>query len=360
MKYSTAETTIDLRAIKSNYLFIKKFCSKAEIAASVKASSYGLGGENKIVKLLRNLKCKNFFVANLKEALTIRKKFKDITIYILNGLNKGEETIFLKNNLTPVLNTYEQFLKWTSFLKKKNNVKIVIHIDTGMNRLGFQNYDVKRLIKNKKKLDSYKDILLMSHLACSDDKKDNYNKVQKKKFDTIIKNFPGYKYSLSASGGIFLGKNYHYDMVRPGIALYGGRQNFHKKIKHVVSLKAPIIQISKIPKNSYFGYSKLYKSSKKIISATISLGYADGIGIRLTNRGRAIFKGKTLPMIGRISMDLIILDITKVKNQIKTGDFVDIYNNNLTIDDFAKLSDTIPYRVITSTSQRYRKFYIRS
>ena len=358
MKFSTAKIQINLRSIKNNYLFLKQYCKKSEVAAMVKASSYGLGGKNKIVHLLRSLKCNNFFVANLNEAITIRKKFNDINIYVLNGLNKNEENIFFKNNIIPVLNTYDQLCIWIKYLKKNYNKKLVIHVDTGMNRLGFQDYDVKKLIKNKKILSKFKNILFMSHLACSEDKKNQYNKIQKQKFDALKKEFPNYKYSLAASGGIFLGKEYHYDMVRPGIALYGGKLQFHKKLKHVVSLKAPIIQISEVPKNSYFGYSNLYKAKKNMTSATICVGYADGIGIRLTNKGFAMFGSEKLPMIGRISMDLIILDITKIKKKIKVGDFVDIFNNDLTIDKFAKISDTIPYRIITSTSQRFEKIYL--
>ena len=358
MKYSTAEIQINLKAIKNNYLFLKQYCKKSEVAAMVKASSYGLGGKNKIVQMLRSLKCNNFFVANLNEAIIIRNKFKDINIYVLNGLNKNEENIFFKNNIIPVLNTYDQLITWIKFLKKNISQKLVIHIDTGMNRLGFQNYDVQKLIENKTILSRFKKILFMSHLACSDEKKNKYNKMQKQKFDALKKEFPDHNYSLAASGGIFLGKEYHYDMVRPGIALYGGKLGFHKKLKHVVSLKAPIIQISNVPKNSYFGYSNLFKAKKNITSATISIGYADGIGIRLTNKGYVMFRGIKLPMIGRISMDLIILNITKIRKKIKVGDFVEVFNSDLTIDKFAKISDTIPYRIITSTSQRFKKTYI--
>ncbi len=136
MKFSTAKIQINLKSIKNNYLFLKQYCKKSEVAAMVKASSYGLGGKNKIVHLLRSLKCNNFFVANLNEAITIRKKFNDINIYVLNGLNKNEENIFFKNNIIPVLNTYDQLCIWIKYLKKNYNKKLVIHVDTGMNRLG--------------------------------------------------------------------------------------------------------------------------------------------------------------------------------------------------------------------------------
>jgi alanine racemase len=150
MNYSSGQVSINLKSIKNNYLFLKKFCKPAEVSATVKASSYGLGGENKIVEVLAKLKCKKFFVANISEALKIRKKFKLIDIFVLNGLGINEEKIFFKNNLIPVLNTYLQFEKWTYCLKKNYHKKLMIHIDTGMNRLGFQKKDIEQLKKKKK------------------------------------------------------------------------------------------------------------------------------------------------------------------------------------------------------------------
>ena len=136
----------------------------------------------------------------------------------------NEAKIFSTNNLIPVLNNYAQLKKWAGHLKSKKNIKLMIHIDTGMNRLGFQKNDIIELKKNRKILESFKDVTFMSHLACADEKKNPFNAEQKNKFDTFKKDFPNYKYSLAASGGIFLGKKYHYDMVRPGISLYGGKR----------------------------------------------------------------------------------------------------------------------------------------
>ena len=270
----------------------------------------------------------------------------------------NEAKIFSTNNLIPVLNNYAQLKKWAGHLKSKKNIKLMIHIDTGMNRLGFQKNDIIELKKNRKILESFKDVTFMSHLACADEKKNPFNAEQKNKFDTFKKDFPNYKYSLAASGGIFLGKKYHYDMVRPGISLYGGKRTFHEKIKHAVSLKTPIIQINQIKKGQSIGYSRTFYAKKETTTATIPIGYADGLNIRLSNKGFFHFKGKKIPIIGRVSMDLIILDITKFRTKIKVGDMIDIYNSNYTIDDFAKQTKTIPYRIITCMSQRYDKKYI--
>lgn len=358
MNYSTGQVSIDLKAIKNNYLFLKKFCSTSEVAATVKASSYGLGGENKIVETLLKNKCKNFFVANIVEALKIRKKFKSINLFVLNGLHKNEEQTFLDNNIVPVLNNFHQFKNWTNFIKNNFNKQLILHIDTGMNRLGFQKKDLEKLKKNKNLLYKFKKVLFMSHLACADDSNNPFNLEQKNRFDVVKKEFPGFKYSLAASGGIFLGKQYHYDMVRPGISLYGGKRTFHKKIKHAVSLKAPIIQINEIKKGESVGYSRTYYAKKNLTAATISVGYADGMNIRLSNTGYFHYNKKRVPIIGRVSMDLIILDVSRFKNRIQIGDYIDIYNKYYTIDDFAKQTGTIPYRIITCMSSRYDKKYI--
>ena len=260
MKYSTPSLDINLSAVKHNYNTIKKYCGSAEICGTVKASSYGLGGHNKIVNKLIKSGCNRFFVANINEGIFIRKKFKSIIINVLNGLNKDEERIFRKYNLIPVINSVTQLKKWLKFNKNKN--KLIVHFDTGMCRLGIQEDKINEVIKLKYKLDEYKEVIIMSHLACSGDKRDKYNEIQRLRFEKIKKKLPGYKYSLAASGGIFLGKKYHYDLVRPGINLYGGNKNFNKKIMHVVSLRSPVIQINHLKKGETAGYSRTFKAKK--------------------------------------------------------------------------------------------------
>jgi len=357
MKYSTPSLDIDLNAVKHNYITIKKICKKSEVCGTVKASSYGLGGRNKIVEKLMKSGCKRFFVANINEGIFIRKKFKKIIINILNGVNLNEEKILYKYNLNPVINSISQLQSWLKFIKNKKKERMVIHFDTGMCRLGIQEKDIQKVIKLKNHLDQFKEVIIMSHLACASNKKDPFNEIQRKRFEKIKKQLPGFKYSLAASGGIYLGQKYHYDLVRPGINLYGGSRSFNKSIKHVVSLKSPIIQINNLKKGETAGYSRTFKAKKNMITATIPMGYADGIGIRLSNKGFVHFKGYKIPMLGRISMDLIILDITKLKNKIKIGNFVNVYDDKFTIDDFADLTGTIPYRIITCISKRYLRNY---
>ena len=359
MQYSHSKLIINLNNIKNNLNIIKKF-SKTTICPVIKANAYGLG-DVQIAKFLKKNKCKDFWVANISEALKITKKISNINIYVANGLNKNEEQIFFKNKFIPILNTYEQFRKWTNFLNKKKIFnKLAIQVDTGMCRSGMQDEEILKIYNERSIMKKFKEVIIYTHLASADEKKSKYNIDQKNKF-LIIKSmfqFQNCKFSLAASGGIFLGKDYHFDMVRPGISLYGGKLFFNKKLKNVVSLISPVIQINSLKKGETAGYNQTYKAKKNIVTATIPLGYADGVKIKISNIGHVFYKNIKLSMIGRISMDLMIIDITKVKNKIKIGDYLEVFGNNISLDDFARISDTSPYDIITSISDRCEKVYV--
>ena len=263
MQYSHSKLTINLNNIKNNLNIIKKF-SKTTICPVIKANAYGLG-DVQIANFLIKNKCKDFWVANISEAIKIKKYISNTNIYVANGLNKNEEEIFFKNKLIPVLNTYEQFKKWTNFLKKKKFLnKLVIQVDTGMCRSGMQNEEILKIYNEQSVIKKFKEVIILTHLASADEKKSKYNIIQKNRFLKIksMFNFPNCKFSLAASGGIFLGKQYHFDMVRPGIALYGGKLFFNKGLKNVVSLTSPVIQINHLRKGETAGYNQSYKAKK--------------------------------------------------------------------------------------------------
>ena len=359
MQYSHSKLIINLRNVRNNLNIIKKLTKKT-ICATVKANAYGLG-DVEIVKFLVKNNCKDFWVANVSEALKINKTISNINIYVANGLNKNEEQIFYKNRFIPILNTYEQFKKWTNYLiNKKLPNKLVIQVDTGMCRSGMQHEDILKIYNKKSTIRKFKEVIIITHLASADEKTSQYNIVQKKRFLKIqsMFNFPNCKFSLAASGGIFLGKDYHFDMVRPGIALYGGKLFFNKQLRNVVSLVSPIIQINHLKKGETAGYNQSYKAKRNIVTATIPLGYADGVKIKISNIGYVFYKNIRLPMIGRISMDLMIIDITKVKNKIKIGDHLEVFGKNLNLDGFARVSETSPYDIITSVSERCERVYL--
>ena len=359
MQYSHSKLIINLKNIKNNLNIIKRF-SKNTICPVIKANAYGLG-DVEIAKFLIKNKCKDFWVANISEALKINMNIANINIYVANGLNKNEEKIFFQNKFIPVLNTYEQFQKWTNYLiQKKLPNKLVIQVDTGMCRSGMQHEDILKIYNERSIIKKFKEVIILTHLASADEKNSQYNVVQKNRFLKIqsMFNYPNCKFSLAASGGIFLGKDYHFDMVRPGIALYGGKLFFNKQLKNVVSLVSPIIQINRLKKGETAGYNQSYKAKRNIVTATIPLGYADGVKIKISNIGYVFYKDIKLPMIGRISMDLMIVDVTKVKNRIKIGDYLEVFGKNLNLDGFARVSQTSPYDIITSVSERCERVYL--
>ena len=339
----------------------KKVSKNCIVAATVKADAYGLGIKA-VAKSLIKSKCKIFFVATLTEAVELRNINNKISIYVLNGLN-NDVAIFHKHNIIPVINNLEQLKKAELFsAQKKLRLKIALHFDTGMSRLGLDEEETKILLKNKNLLIKNTRInLVMSHLACADNTKSLKNAIQLKRFETISKYFPNTKLSLSNSAGILLGKKFHFDLVRPGISLYGGNcsQEKHNTYKNVISLKARIIQIRIIKKGDAIGYGSTYKAKKRMIIGTIPIGYADGFNRLFSNRAELYYKNRKVKIVGRISMDLITVDLTKFKkNKISRNDYIELINSKNSIDYLSKLIKTIPYEMLTNLGNRYQRRYI--
>ena len=238
-----------------------------------------------------------------------------------------------------------------------SKINFGIHIDTGINRLGIDYKNIPKYIFDNKNI-----CLVMSHLASADEIKNQYNQIQRDRFKNIIKKFKSKSiiYSLANSGGSVLSKSFLFDMIRPGIGLYGGNNNnklLSKKITPVIKLSGKIIQIKTINKNQYIGYNQTFMTNKKTKIAIIGIGYADGIPRSLSNRGIIYYKNNKFKIIGRISMDSFTIDITKSKNNLKVGMFVDIINHTYGIEDFAKQCKTISNEVITNIGIRAKKIY---
>ena len=362
-KDDNATLEIDLNALTKNYLKIKKNLKKnTECAATVKANAYGLG-DNRIVKTLIKIGCKTFFVAHLSESVQLRKYSKKIKIYCYHGINKKNYKEFINFNISPVINSLDQLLE-VNKLKKLNkfNLGIAIHFDTGMSRLGLDEHETNWLISNKDSISSLKIDLVMSHLACADDIKSSMNLKQLKRFYIIQRNFKDSKASIANSAGIFISKKYHFDLVRPGIALFGGNPFINSKIKfqNVINLKAKIIQIRHIKKNDTVGYGASYKAKKSMYIGTIAIGYADGFVRKFSNNMEVYYKNKPLKVIGRLSMDLMTIDLSSIINSIKSEKnvYVEIINNSNNINKLSKKIDTISYEILTSLGNRYKRKYI--
>ena len=335
-----------------NYNFYKKRKKNLIVGATIKANAYGLG-DKKIYRLLLNNGCKHFFVATIDEGIKINNKNNNIKIYVLNGIQNYNLSIFKKNKLIPIINTESELKKII-----KTNYQFGIHVDTGINRLGISYSRIPKYIYNNKNIN-----IVISHLASADEKNNNYNNIQKNRFLEISKKFSNKNiiFSLSNSNGSILSNSFLFDMIRPGIGLYGGNNEseyLKKNLKSVIELKGKVIQIKEINKNEFIGYNQTYKTKKTITIAIVGVGYADGFPRILSNKGIVYFKNNIFKVIGRISMDSFTIDITNSKNNIKIGMYVDIIDHLHGLESFAKQAETISNEIITSIGARVKKIYV--
>jgi len=348
---NSAILEISLDRLIHNYNFFNNIKKNTNAAAVIKANAYGLG-DKKVYKILYKAGCKNFFVATFNEGFGLRSPYKKGNIYILNGIQNISLNLFKKYNLIPIINDFNEFN-----LINNKNINYGLHIDTGINRLGLNYYDF-----NEKFIQSKNLIMIISHLSSADEIKNPYNIKQKEKFEKLIKKFNKRKmfFSLSNSHGSIISNQYLFNMIRPGIGIYGGHHNkkLKKFIKPVVKLKGKVLQIKNISKNKFIGYNQTYKTKKRLYIAIIGIGYADGISRILSNGGFVYFKNNKFKILGRISMDSLTINITKNHKKIKIGDFVEIINYEHGIDEIAKRCQTISNEILTSISKRVKRLYV--
>lgn len=360
MQYPLSRLTIDLEALKKNYSILKDRLHGGECAAVVKANAYGLGIKQ-IGQALYQQGCRHFFVAYLDEAIALRSSVKDAGIYVFHGLNEGEETAFWEYHITPVLNTLKQIELWQKLTRLKGNLPYVLNIDTGMNRLGLSAKEARHF-SELSNLSSLKPTIIMSHLACAGEKKDPVNEIQLNLFKEMAALFPESQHCLSNSSGIFLGSNYHFDMARPGCALYGVNPAPHLKknpMCGVVSLQGKILQIRDVKKNEAIGYDATFKAKKNMQIAVVSVGYADGYFRCLGNKGYAYIGDEKLNVVGRVSMDLITIDVTSVSSTVlEQTTHVELLGKHFSVDELAKKAGTIGYEVLTQLGSRYQRIYL--
>jgi len=334
--------TINLNAIKQNYLFLKDKIFPAECSAVVKANAYGLGVK-KVAVTLAEAGCKLFFVATVDEGIELRDILPNAEIAVLNGVQNIKP--FLKYNLIPVINNKYEIDLW------KSDKPVIIQIDTGMNRLGL----TEELTQNLKLKTQNSIKYIISHLACADEPNNPMNKQQLEKFKSY-KNL-GIPLSLSASSAMFSNKEYIFDMIRAGLAIYGGNPTPEKEnpMKQVIKLTAPIISTREVGEGGTIGYGGAYTATNNMKIATIPVGYADGLPRCLEGKMKVMINGQFAKVVGRISMDLITIDITNI--EAKIDDEVEIINDIITIDKIANWAGTIAYEILTSLGGRYECKY---
>ncbi len=345
------------KIIKNSYI-IKKKLKNTIIAPVIKADGYGVGAKA-LIDILINCKYKNFFLGNINEGIILRKYYKNINLYILNCGFPFNTNLIKKYNLIPVLNNIQEIELWN---KNKEKLPCVIHIDTGMNRLGINLKDIQ-LLKNKNLLNQLNIKFIMSHLACAENKNNSNNKQQLdllKKSSNLIKKLTkkNIKSSICNSAGILLGKKYHLDFVRPGAAFLGLNPLEYKKniFYEPLTLLTQIYQIRNVSKGMTVGYGASYKVKKDSKLATISIGYSYGLSRLLSNIGSVFVKNKEIKIVGRISMDLTVIDISYFKhNEIQPGEMVEIFGNNRSLENFAKKNNTISYEIICKMAKNIPK-----
>ena len=349
---------INLNTISLNYKKIQKNISKTStVSAVLKSNAYGLG-LSCIAKKLIEIGCNSFFLNSMEETLHLRQICGNSDIYLLNGLvniNHKEIKEVLDKNITPVINSLEELEKLIKLKRSCGDcIKISLHFDTGINRLGIRQNELVK-IKDICKQNDIKVKCVMSHLIASDEKT-ILNKEQKKKFDEITNNFPNAIFSISNSNAIINDKSMNYDMVRSGGNIFGVTSN---KFKQSFALYARVLQIAKAEENlNHFGYNSTFKSTEFKRIAILGLGYADGYPRLLSNKAEVFFK-KRLSVIGTISMDYTIIDISKLGvGQIKVGDWVEFIGENINIKEISRKSQTIPYEILINICSRAKKQYI--
>lgn len=353
---------IDLNIIKENYNTLRAECKNAEVGAVVKANAYGLGVAG-IAPILERSGCNHFFVSSCDEGITLRKILGlNNNIYVLQGVFKNELEAFKENNLIPVLNHLGQVELWQQYASTiARKLPCFIHIDTAMHRLGML-YDEIDLLN----LDDIKnlDILcVMSHLASAEDIENSSNQHQLVQFNQYASKFGKVKKSLANSSGIFLGEEYHFDLTRPGAAIYGINPTPYLQESHIknpVKLLAPIVMFSDLSPLASIGYNGTFTntSNHNIRVATIPIGYADGFPRLLSNKASVYIDDIEVPVIGRVSMDLTTIDVSSVPDSsIFLGKQVEIIGKNSTPDKLAKFCNTNSYEILTMLGYRHKRIY---
>lgn len=361
--FEAARLNVRLSAIVENYRTFQSLSGSAEVSGVVKADGYGTGALE-AAKTLRAAGCKTFFVARLNEGIALRPVLGDARIFVLDGVQEETTSAFVANNLTPVLNSLAQIDMWNAAARTSRAARdAAIHIDTGMNRLGLPSDELSALIGDAKaRLDGIHVVQWISHLACADDSENPMNREQLSRFRSALASLPPAPASFASSGGVLLGKDYVFDMVRPGIGLYGGNPaNGENPFKVVAQMTGTILQLRRVDSGGSVGYGATFRVGRKSVLATVALGYADGLMRSLGNHGFGAIAGHRAPIAGRVSMDLCTLDVTDVPQEfLKAGADVEFFGDTISLEEAAANAGTVNYEFLTSLGARLKRFYVEA
>lgn len=353
--HDTAILQINTDALADNIHLLQDKAAPARVAGVVKADGYGLG----LAQVARaHLRCGTdfFFVATPDEGAALRELCgKSVKIAVLGGLPPGAADFYIAHDLMPVLNTPGQVEQWRT--DRCHGCPAVLHIDTGMRRLGFDTQETQALIDDPDRLRGVNIAVLMSHFACADEPGHTLTREQYARFCEVAALFPGALKSLSNSAGLFADPGYHFDLVRPGMAVYGlNPVSGDNPMRPVVQLSVRVLQLRKALKGESVGYGATWTAPTDRRIATVALGYADGFLRSLSGKGTLFHRGRALPIVGRVSMDLVTLDVSAAPD-LKEGDWVDVLGPDQDADRLAADAGTIGYEILTGLGARYRRVY---
>ena len=365
-EHSGAILTIDLDAIAANYRLLRDRFQGSECAAVVKADAYGLGTEM-VAPALARAGCGTFYVALIDEGIRLRRVLGQAHIHVLGGILPGSLDAFAEHRLVPALNSLADVEAWAGFASGADGAPAAdLHIDTGINRLGLPRDELDLLCREPERLGATNLATVMSHLACADEPEHPLNRRQ-------LEGFTGARTALAGAGvgagapaslvnssGIFLGPDYHYDVARPGVALYGGNPHpgTPNPMAQVVRLQGKILQVRDVDTPQTVGYGATHRITRRGRIATVALGYADGYLRSSSNTGSGYIGEIRVPIVGRVSMDLITLDVSGVPEHLThPGALVDMIGPGNPIDRVAADSGTIGYEILTALGARYHRVH---
>jgi alanine racemase len=353
--------TVDLGALRRNFEHLASMTHPARVAGVVKADAYGLGAIP-VAGALLDAGCRHFFVAHTEEAIALRPHLpSEAQIFVLNGLLPGAEAACALIRAIPVVNSFTQFHRWRDHARLTGRrIPAVLQFDTGMSRLGFAPADRAALRVEVAQSPELEILYVMSHLASADEPTRPQNVAQLAEMQMVAHEFAPVPFCFANSAGVLMGRDYHGAFVRPGIALYGGAPQVGaaNPMEPVVSLSVAVAQTRTVPVNTMVGYSGAHVTSGKTRLATLCAGYADGFPRSLSNRGAVYFDGQRLPIVGRVSMDSMTVDISGLPDDaLDLGSPVELIGPHQTLEMLALDAGTISYEILTSLGHRFRRIY---
>jgi alanine racemase len=359
--------TIDLAAIQSNWLKLHTIGAGASVGGVIKANAYGLGAD-KVGNALYAVGCREFFFASIDEALAARVFLSsDAIIYVLGGIRAGDERLLIESNLTPVLCSLSAINSWAEANAVLGcNASAAIKINTGMTRFGLDLREFESLCGNQNLLRAVNPVLLMSHLACADERGHSLNPLQLNSFSNcaqlIRPLFPKLRFSLANSSGIFLGDEWHFDLLRPGAALYGINPvpNSFNPMLPALRLSLPIVQVRKLDAAAAIGYGSSVTLPEGARVAVVAGGYADGLHRTVGLQPEGYLNGQLVSAIGRMSMDSTMFDISalELSNDQLLGQRIEVINHILSLEYLSKKNTSLGYEILTSLGPRYQREYL--